>query len=292
MQSSRHGGWRATQDGVHAEVQVLELHQGAIQIPDAITEIVVEIGANAHRWLWDEPLPVALPRIPLGKPLKNLSHVLLISFEPLLDKYAKYLSRQTVGEVPAAPGWSVPGRAIVLPFAVGSPEGDAQFNIGLMDGCSSMLPISQDELRGPWAGMDWFMWQGCAQVADTPRRVPVVSLDTVVNRWLRGRQVSFVKVDAQGYDLSVAQSGMASALRRITAMQLEITADHCHAGYVGGSRCTETVRGMASLGFDTKGNCSDARRFRNKGCASDFIFFRRGAEELDFARWRSGAARG
>jgi hypothetical protein len=46
------------------------------------------------------------------------------------------------------PGWSVPGRAIVLTFAVGQPEGSNTFHVGQTDGCSSMLPLSQKELAG------------------------------------------------------------------------------------------------------------------------------------------------
>ena len=275
-----HEGWRQTDTGLHAELQVLELHHGQIQIPKNITHIVIEIGANGHHWLWNEPLPVAVPGVPLGKLIRDLPNVLLVSFEPLLDKYAGYVSHQSVGERPMKPGWSVPGRAIVLPFAVGSPEGSTTFYVGAMDGCSSLLPVSQKELAGPWSGANWFMFRHCSRVGGAHRRVPVVSLDTVVDRWLGGRSVSFVKVDAQGYDLSVAQSGRAVA-EKLTALQLEITADHCHAGYVGATRCSETVQGMAELGFDTRANCTETRRFRNKGCASDFMFFRKGAEPLD-----------
>jgi len=32
------------------------------------------------------------------------------------------------------------------------------------------------------------------------RRVPAVSLETVIAEWLGGRKVAYVKVDAQGYD--------------------------------------------------------------------------------------------
>jgi len=276
-----HDGWRATDSGLHAELQVLELRHGAIPIPPTISHVVIEIGANAHHWLWDEPLPVAVPGVPKGVPIKNLPHVLLLAFEPLLDKYARYLSNNTQGERPQKLGWVVPGRAIVLPFAVGSPEGSATFNVGEMDGCSSMLKIDANQLSGPWAEKNWFMFKHCNQRGgNAARRVPVVSLDTVLSTWLHGRNVSFMKLDAQGYDLSVAQSGN-SSIGAITAMQLEITADHCHAGYVGAHSCSATVDGMADLGFDTVAKCADGRRFRNKGCASDFMFFRKGEQPLD-----------
>ena len=277
-------GWHWTDTAVHAELEVLQLKHGAIVIPPNISHVVVEIGANGHHWLWNEPLPVAVPGVPLGSRIKDLPNVLLISFEPLLDKYARYLSFQSVGEVPATPGWSVPDRAIVLPFAVGAPEGSSQFHVSQMDGCSSMLPVSQQALRGPWSDENWFMFKFCASVnhASPQRRVPIVSLDTVLSRWLNGRKVSFVKIDAQSYDLRVVRSGRQQLLGgQVYAAQLEITADHCHPGYIGGHLCTETVDGMAELGFETAANCSNPRRFRNKGCASDFIFYRQGGEALD-----------
>ena len=48
-------------------------------------------------------------------------------------------------EVPTTPGWSVPGRAIVLPYAIGSDEGFADFHVSRSDGCSSLLPIDYNE---------------------------------------------------------------------------------------------------------------------------------------------------
>ena len=117
-------------------------------------------------------------------PISNQSHVLLVSFEPLLDKYALYLTRQKHAdesrgtlaiEHPSSPGWSVPGRAIVLPFAVGGPpDGDAEFNIARSDGCSSLLRINASKAGGTFAR--WGFGMNMCGHAVAKRRVPLVSL--------------------------------------------------------------------------------------------------------------------
>ena len=122
-----------------------------------------------------------------------------------------------------------------------------------------------------WASS--FLMRHCGRAKRPARRVPVVSLDTVISKWLRGREVSFVKVDAQGYDLRVAQSAGASA-HRVQAMKLEVTADECQTPYVGGLTCTPTVDGMGALGFTADTGCA-ATRWRNHGCAADMLFLRR-----------------
>mmetsp|Transcript_11845 Transcript_11845/g.29325 ORF Transcript_11845/g.29325 Transcript_11845/m.29325 type:complete len:81 (-) Transcript_11845:1155-1397(-) len=71
---------------VYAPLQVLDLVAGQIPVPREITHIVLEIGCNGHNWLWNNILPVPVPGIAANVPIANQSHVLLISFEPLLDK--------------------------------------------------------------------------------------------------------------------------------------------------------------------------------------------------------------
>ena len=149
--------WSTSPTSVHAELQVLDLVNGRIPIPRSITAIVLEVGCNGHDLLWDKPLPIPVPGIEPGVPIANQSHVLLVSFEPLLDKWALYLSKMKHAAIakgvlaiehPSAPGWSVPGRAIVLPFAVGGPpDGDAELHVARSDGCSSLLRINASEVH-------------------------------------------------------------------------------------------------------------------------------------------------
>mmetsp|Transcript_38413 Transcript_38413/g.88039 ORF Transcript_38413/g.88039 Transcript_38413/m.88039 type:complete len:398 (+) Transcript_38413:62-1255(+) len=270
---------------VYAPLQVLDLVAGQIPVPREITHIVLEIGCNGHNWLWNNILPVPVPGIAANVPIANQSHVLLISFEPLLDKYALYLSHQKrldalrgnlVVERPFSPGWSVPGRAIVLPLAVGGPpDGDADFSVARSDGCSSLLRINSSKARGTFSRWSFGMSM-CGQAVST-RRVPVVSLETVLQRWLPGRRIAFIKIDAQGYDVYAARSA-GLALNRIDAIQIEMTADKCGLPYHDAPSCTEAVLQMSELGtpgFSTNGNCSQPRHFTagSWGCNSDFVFW-------------------
>lgn len=204
--SSSPGAWAWSKSSIAVMLEVLSLTDGAIEVPGGITHVVVEIGTSNHGRAWTEPFKYHINGIQKGVPLANQSHVLLLAFEPLLDKWAQYLSLPGLDapfERPTAPGWAEPGRAIVLPFAVGASEGSADFHVSLSDGCSSLLPIDagQMDLRaypGRWGGtMRRFFRAKCGQT-HSKRRVPVVSLRTILAEWLRGRRVDLLKVDAQG----------------------------------------------------------------------------------------------
>ena len=113
---------------------------------------------------------------------------------------------------------------------------------------------------------------GCAKTFAT-RRVPVVSLATVVGRWLRRLpNVSYVKIDAQGYDLKVAESAGAVA-DRIGMLRLEMTRDASQLPNEGAIGCAEAVAGMRALGFTTRTSCA----YRGPADHHDFIFRRAAA---------------
>jgi FkbM family methyltransferase len=206
----------------------------------------------------------------------------------LLDKYALYLSiakrnkeaysipqllRSGV-EIPAAVGWSVPGRAVVLPYAIGSPEGYAEFHVAKTDGCSSLLSISTNEsnFRGAkdarYRGNTKFMENICGR-EDKAVRVPVLSLRSVLG-WFGDRHVDFVKIDAQGYDLRAALSA-GDRIEKIRTLELEVTGDLLHLPYEGAERCSEVFANLTALGFETP---------QMQTCKSEFhtsIFFPRAA---------------
>lgn len=278
--------WGTSGDVIHAQLDLLELTNGEIPIPSAITHVIIEIGVNnPSASLWNDSLPMEIPGVPRGAKIKDLSHVLLVSFEPLLDKWAA-LVRSGDDMKSRSPGWSDEGRRIALPFAVGESDGSATFNVARLDGCSSMLPIDAHQLRGVWKNRKhYFMTTKCSKQVGRPRTVPVVSLDTVIGTWLAGRNISLVKIDAQGYDVSVAKSGK-NVTSSIGVVMLEITANQCHLGYVGADTCDTAVRTMQDLGFDTAARCNDKWRFRNLGCESDFIFSRKGEAKVD--GWADG----
>ena len=93
--------------------------------------LVLEIGANTRNTLDRELLP-------------QRPDAFLITFEPLLDKYAALLARNSRPDTRATLGAHHP-RGLVLPFAVsGEHNGVRAFKIsGRTDGCASLLdPVS------------------------------------------------------------------------------------------------------------------------------------------------------
>ena len=296
-------GWTSSATAVRATLDVLELSNGRIPVPPNLTRTVIEIGCNGHNLAWDSPFGIrGVEGIKQHLPIAKQTHVLLVSFEPLLDKYTQYLSIQSGQlyaeemldkpdnrgrkelwsrvERPRPAGWSVPGRAIVLPFAVGMPEGTADFHVAQSDGCSSLLPMDANkhlDFRTPqkkW--MVGFMQRFCGRSAAV-RRVPVVSLGTILERWLPKRQIDYVRVDAQGYDLRVVLSAPPEALARVGAFELEITSSDLRTPYAGADLCPEVVGNMSRLGFRLIRK-KDGTPLENvcqaKGLHSSVVFFR------------------
>ena len=297
-------GWSSSATAVRATLDVLELSEGRVPVPANLTHTVIEIGCNGHNLAWDTPFDVkGVDGIQQGVPLSAQPHVLLMSFEPLLDKYAQYLSIQSAPlhsqemsdrrdnrgrkslwsrvEQPARAGWSVPDRALVLPFAVGAPEGTADFHVALSDGCSSLLPMDADRnldfrarRKNDW--MVGFMQKLCGRGAAV-RRVPVVSLGTILDQWLPDRTIDFLRVDAQGYDLRVILSAPPRALARVRVLELEMTSSDLKLPYAGADSCPEVVGNLSRLGFRPRrkagpffdGVCGA------KGLHSSIVFVRR-----------------
>ena len=289
-------GWTSTATAVRATLDVMELSNGRIPVPANLTGTMIEIGCNGHNLAWDTPFGVkGIDGIEQHLPISQQSHVFLISFEPLLDKYAQYLSIQSGQlheqemrdntlwnrvEQPNPAGWSVPGRAIVLPFAVGAPEGTADFHVAQSDGCSSLLPMDVERnLDFRARGRNWmvgFMKRLCGRSAAV-RRVPVVSLGTVLERWLPDRPIDYLRVDAQGYDLRVIQSAPPKALARVQALELEVTSSDLRLPYGGADSCLEVVGNLSSLGFRPRrkdGKPFD-RACEAKGWHGSVVFVRR-----------------
>lgn len=209
--------------------------------------------------------------------------MLLVSFEPLLDKWAYYLSlhKHTAGllptslhlrgrkgetmEDPPSLGWSAPNRAIVLPYAVGpSEDGYAEFQVARSDGCSSLLKLDpssfkmanhsatarhRDVVKSERMA-EWFRGEcgTASESAKAARRVPIVRLQTILDEWLPGQRIAFVKIDAQGYDMHVAMSA-GDAISRIGAFELEVTGDRTHMPYKDAERCSDVMANMSARGF-------------------------------------------
>ena len=78
------------------------------------------------------------------------------------------------------------------------------------------------------------------------RRVPVVSLGTILDRWLPDRTIEFLRVDAQGYDLRVILSAPPRALARVRALELEMTSSDLKLPYAGADSCPEVVGNLSN----------------------------------------------
>jgi len=240
---------------------------GSLDIPDG-AKIVLEVGANTRNTLDRELLP--------SEPA-----AFLVSFEPLLDKWASLLSRNSRPDTRVPLGRHHP-RGLVLPFAVSSePNAVRELKIsGSTDGCASLLaPVAS------------YYSLSCTNLSGVLERrsVPTVSLEVVLSSWLRGRDVQLAKVDAQGLDVGVVRSA-ASQIHRLKAVQMEVVRDRpplkCTPQYASEpgrpseAKCGVLVSAMAALGFrpyDT--NCLVHKFKEAGGCEAEMMFVRDGFDE-------------
>jgi FkbM family methyltransferase len=186
----------------------------------------------------------------------HLQDTFLISFEPLLEKYAVLLARGTNRFHPQGGGdRSVPlahhhQRGVVLPLAVSPQGGQIDFKVSDQAGCSSMLTLNQSAV---WAGDG-----GCLRQLDT-REVPSITLDSALG--LAGRrQIMHLKLDVQGVDLSLIRSVDPRRLRRqVQSFSMEVVADDCPSLYVGQPHCSEVIAYARSIGYKPNPNEADER---------------------------------
>ena len=194
-----------------------------------------------------------LDRDLLGDLLQEWKDWFLVSFEPLLDKYADLLSDKS-SEFSAL-GLQHP-RALALPFAVDNCAGPAAtFHVSPVDICSSLLPFKErfteenQKIRAEGKGHDYANWiaEECAVLREK-RTVPCVTLEQVLSEWLVNRTVARLKVDAQGLDHIVVQSAGA-AVTQVRYALLEITNPGATPQYEGQLPCPKVMSSMRSLGF-------------------------------------------
>ena len=121
LQGPPPGGTRLT-----AEIDLAWLNaNGTLQLPENVTDIMIEIGANSRNTMDIEVLP-------------KRATSFLITFEPILDKYATLLSRNSRADTKSILGRHHT-RGTVLPYAVAANDGFATFHMSPVDGCSSLL---------------------------------------------------------------------------------------------------------------------------------------------------------
>ena len=119
-------------------LHILQMPGGRLPVPNRTKEILVEIGTNSFD-TWDTQV---LPRRP---------GAFLVSFEPLVDKWALMLSRNARSRVFSPLGWHNP-RGVILPFAVSDRAGIVPFHVSPRDGCSSLRPTSSESVSSSLSG--------------------------------------------------------------------------------------------------------------------------------------------
>ena len=256
--------------------QVGLLMDGVLPIPDNATTVMLEIGSSDRNTMDKE----MLPRMP---------QAFLVTAEPLLEKYARALTRRrpsvTVQDS-LEPLGQHHDRGIVLPVAVAPVAGNGELrdlNVGGNSGCASLLKPNRMRHRGGSAFGVWCDATGESANSAVDSRSGARSVYTVPLRqllqWI-GRPVDFVKIDAQGMDMEIIRSG-GLLLKSVRRVLLEVISDDCKPVYEGQPRCSEVVRSMAALGFAplTPLPCSPpmGRSKVNHYCELEYVFINQAA---------------
>ena len=128
---------------------------------------------------------------------------------------------------------------IMLPFAIAETDGASDFNLNSFDSASSLLPFNREALS---------QWNGEQDLKiERVISVPTIRLDTFMNE-VGIPSVDFLKIDAQGADLSVLKSA-GERLRDIREIVLEVPVKPIPL-YEGSHSREECLRFMAGAGFD------------------------------------------
>lgn len=236
-----------------ANIEVAHLlpASGTLHISPQTTHALLEIGCSDFETL-DETA--------MSRPENR--NAFLLSFEPLLDKYALLLAKgnQRFHKTRdrAVPLARHHRQGMVLPLAVSPRGGPINFTVGTTAGCSSMLPIVD-------AGAAAAAW--CGSRLET-RRVPSISLPTAIGLLGDTLPISFLKIDAQGADFELIKATPPALLRsRAKLIQMEARSPTCPPLYKGQATCDVVADYMRSIGFKPRGAaCPVGRNLTTGAC--------------------------
>jgi len=234
-------------------VGTLDAGTGALALPAGFTSAILEIGCSDFGTADEELLP---------RP--EHADAFLLSFEPLLDKYAVLAARGTARYHNNTRDRSVSlghhhRRGVVLPLAVSPMGGPVNFTVGHVAGCSSMLPVAD-------ARRAFTSWCGARREM---RVVPSVSLETAIGLLGPDLPISVLKIDAQGVDFKLLKAApRALVQRRVAMVQMETRSPTCPLLYEGQSTCDEVYEYMTSLGYAVRG---PGRMRENRGCPPGLV---------------------
>ena len=254
LQLARELGQPVSTTSLTASVEVAHLlpDSGTLQLPRGVTSALLEIGCSD----FDTMDETALPK-------KENENAFLLSFEPLLDKYAVLLARGSTRFNNHTRDRAVPlGRhhrqGIVLPIAVSPNGGPVNFTVGTTAGCSSMMPLANARA----AAAAW-----CGSQLET-RRVPSISLPTAIGLLGDTLPISFLKIDAQGADFELIRVTPPALLRsRVSLIGMEARSPTCPPLYQGQATCDVVAKYMRSIGFRSRGAaCPVGRNMTTGAC--------------------------
>lgn len=267
--------YHQTGDALFVTTQVAALKDGHIRLPPGvnITDLAVEMGCSDLNTL-DEQL---LPQAP---------NTFLISFEPMVDKYAVLLSRaaerfyvnsrklpSNLGEVVRKQNHFSPigqhhPRGMVLPFAVSEAGGPATFHVSRTAGCSSLLAVN------PKATYNKF----CKSIAED-RTVDTISMAQAMALLPPDLPIRLLKLDVQGMDTRLIKSIPPDVLARIDSIRFETAVPGARCGgtlYEGTQSCASVVPFLRKHGFD--GGCPN---LPPPWCEGDARFYRPGKSPVE-----------
>ena len=222
-----------TDTSLTASMQVATLSGGKLVAPLDAKSIILEIGMSDRNTADDE----LLPKYPTS---------FLVSFEPLLDKFAVNLAKGTKRFHGNKKDAAVPlgfhhRRGIILPLAVTEKGGPVTFHVSKVAGCSSVLPMNKKTTWGRF----------CLNALEN-RTVDSVSFDTLISL-LPNLPIDVMKVDMQGLDGLFVTSLPDSILARTEKVIFEATSPACTALYIGQITCDKVENFLKSKGFS--GTC-------------------------------------
>lgn len=184
--------------------------QVSVPSPSSLTGVWIDVGA----YLGTETFGAA----------KENPGLHVYAFEPNIRLAAQY--------------WGIFPNITVLPMAVSEADGFAEFHVNANVGSSSLLPHNAEGVR-KWIGGDLYKVE-----ATIP--VPTVRLDTFMD-WAGISEVAYLKIDAQGADLSVVKSA-GRRIKDVRKIKLEVAITPV-SPYEGACRRQDVIDYLGSFGF-------------------------------------------
>ena len=259
-------GVQVTDTKLLATVHVAQLHDSAIIVPEQMKHIWIEIGCSDRDTLDDTLEKDDSIAYRFGHGKTNVNNTFLISFEPLLDKWAILLARGnrryhgSHGDIRrpvtdrAVPLGHHHKRGVVLPFAVAPHDNDSNgglstINVSRIAGCSSLMAFNE---QAKWGEHCYTRGKkdssGNAGGIMESRLVPTISITKALRLAPSHLPISRLKIDAQGLDSQILRAAAAD-LDRVYFVEIEVVSDRCPKLYAGQEGHTTVDAYMQSVGF-------------------------------------------